>query len=321
VSQGETTLLFTIYYNHRYLAFVTMRGITALFAGAALLCNFASASVIHGKPEKEPIEDLPQFTSDLVHLLPSNNDVPILTTCNGVLNSTTGGIAYKAFEPISVNERCVWTIRGGRAGGFSLNVLNTGSANSQDTNLIATCLQHGRGATHISLNQTGLVNGVSACNLIIITLASGSDVSNATGFVLEYSVTRASTISPTSEDYIVTSENPGVIRYPNSAVYYNNNELTTFVILPVSRSTTNVIYLKGTLESSSCYDNLSVYRFNAASTSSSKYEYVGRICGNSASDLIANQDLILITFDSDVSNTGTGFQLALAASSSSECSA
>jgi len=125
----------------------------AVFCITLALCQLGSASVIPGQHEKIPIsDDILQYNSELRTISPIRSDASLLTSCNGVLNSTDGGIAYKAFEPITANERCVWTIRGGgRAAGFTLNVLILGSANNQNTQVIATCLRRGYGTTHILL--------------------------------------------------------------------------------------------------------------------------------------------------------------------------
>ncbi|ODM89200.1 hypothetical protein Ocin01_17482 [Orchesella cincta] len=110
-------------------------------------------------------------------------------------------------------------------------------------------------------NQTGPISGVSGCNLLVITFASGSDVGDSTGFVLEYSVLTSSSLSPLSQDYIVNSGVAGIIRHPSSGSRYENYELDTFVILPSLGSNTNVIYFRDTLEANYCYDSLSVYRY------------------------------------------------------------
>jgi len=125
----------------------------AVFCITLAIFQLGSASIILGQPEKEPLsEDILQYNSELRTVPPIQSDASLLTSCNGVLNSTNGGIAYKAFEPIAANERCVWTIRGGgRASRISLNVLNIGSANNQDTQVIATCLRNEYTATHVLL--------------------------------------------------------------------------------------------------------------------------------------------------------------------------
>ncbi|CAL8140161.1 unnamed protein product [Orchesella dallaii] len=291
----------------------------ACILAVAVASQFTAGSIIQGHSEKQPLQEILQFDSGLNPIAPTQSDSSLLTTCNGVLNSTSGGIAYKAFEPIAANERCVWTIRGGNAGEFSLNVLNIGSLGSQDTQVIVTCLRHRSTTTHINVNQTGSVNGVSSCNLLVITLASGSDVSDSTGFVLEYSVLRAGSLSSRSQDYIVNAGNAAIISYPDLPLSYTNSELSTFVILPAQGSTTNLIYVRDSLEGTTCYDLLAVYRFNASSTLQTKWEYEGRLCGNVLSDIVTNNDLLLITFESDHSVVGTGFQLALAASTSNQC--
>ncbi|ODM89201.1 Exoskeleton protein RP43 [Orchesella cincta] len=295
--------------------------VLASFCLSLVLCQVGRASVLPGQVEKQPLVDVIHYNSGLKTFSPLSSDSSLLTSCNGVLNATSGGIAYRAFEPIAENERCVWTIRGGNAGGFSLNVLNLGISNSSsNTQVIATCLRRGETlANHILLNQTGPVNGVSYCNVLVITFASGSEVSGSTGFVLEYSVLRSSSLSPRSQDYIIDAGTAGIIRHPNSASRYENYELNTFIILPTLGSNTNVIYFRGSLEADYCYDNLSVYRFNATSVAPTKWEYKGRICGHILSDFISNGDLILITFDTDQSVVGTGFQLAIAPSDAAQC--
>ncbi|ODM89202.1 hypothetical protein Ocin01_17480 [Orchesella cincta] len=231
-----------------------------------------------------------------------------------------GGIAYKAFEPISENERCVWTIRAGIVKGFTLNVLNIGISNSTtDTQVIASCLRHQAGPTYFLLNQTGSVNGVGGCDVLVITLASGRDVGNSSGFVLEYSVLRNSTLSLESQDYIIKAEEAAIIRYPSPALEYTNFEFTTFTILPNLGSKTNVIYFRNSLEGTTCLDNLRIYRFNASSEVPTKWQYDGIICGQIPSNVIINDDLILITFNSDISRVGSGFELAVVTSAASEC--
>ncbi|CAL8140155.1 unnamed protein product [Orchesella dallaii] len=243
---------------------------------AAVACQLATASLIPGHSEKNPLEHVDQFHSGFQPVSPTSSDSSLLTTCNGVLNTTTGGIAYKAFEPIAANERCVWTIRGGNAGGFSLNVLNIGSLGSQDTQVIATCIRHRATATHVLLNQTGPVTGFSACNVLVITLASGSDVNDASGFVLEYAVLTAGSISSRSQDYILRGTDAAIIKFPNSNDRYDNNELSTFAFLPILQRRTNLLYLRDTLEGSTCYDSVAVIRFNASSTLPTKYQNEGR---------------------------------------------
>jgi len=129
-----------------------MKTFTA-FCLTLAICQLGSASIIPGQTEKKTLsDDILQYNSELQTVSPIRSDASLLTSCNGVLNSTNGGIAYKAFEPIAANERCVWTIRGGgRAAGFSLSVLNLGSANNQDTQVIATCLRRGYATTHLLL--------------------------------------------------------------------------------------------------------------------------------------------------------------------------
>ncbi|ODM88741.1 Ovochymase-2 [Orchesella cincta] len=287
------------------------------------LCQLGSTSIIPGQGEKQLLGDIIRYNSGVKSMTPISSDSTILTTCNGVLNATSGGIAYKAFEPIAANERCVWTIRGGNADGFSLNVLNLGFSNSSsDTQVIATCLRHRSSTTHILLNQTGSVNSglVSRCNLLVITFASGNDVENSNGFVLEYAALRPNSLSPGSLDYIVDASEAIIVRHPtNSASEYGNFELNTFVVLPALGSNTNVIYFREALEGSTCYDSLGVYRFNATSVVPTKWQYEGRICGNIASDVISNGDLIMITFETDVSIAGAGFQLVIASNGASDC--
>ncbi|CAL8140153.1 unnamed protein product [Orchesella dallaii] len=296
-----------------------MKGFTSILV-VALAYEIAATSIIPGHSEREPLEHVAQFHSGFQPVSPTNSDSSLLTTCNGVLNTTTGGISYKAFEPIAANERCVWTIRGGNAGGFSLNVFSIGSLGSRDTQVIATCLRHRENATHVLVNETGPVSGVGTCNVLVITLASGSDINNATGFVLEYSVLTAGYLSSSSRDYILNGGDAAIIPYPSTSARYESYELTTFAILPVPDSRTNVLYIKGELDGLTCWDTLAFIRFNASSTLPTKWQNEGRLCGNVLSEIMSNNDLILLTFDSDMSVVGTGFNLAVTASVSSTCS-
>jgi len=110
---------------------------------------------------------------------------------------------------------------------------------------------------------------------VVITFASGANVSGATGFVLEYG---NSNISPRSVDYLVNANDAGIIRHPSSENYYSSYEISIFTILPVRESSTNtnVLYLRGSLEGNFCYDDLTVLRFNAGSSSPTKWENAGR---------------------------------------------
>ncbi|CAL8140135.1 unnamed protein product [Orchesella dallaii] len=304
---------------------------------ALTLCHIgsASASFIKCPTEQFEGENVQRFNSPLKPSAPTPNtrqsDSSILQdTCNGVLNASTGGISYKAFQPISENERCIWTIRAGGVGGggFNLTILTVGSLGSSDTQLIATCLSFRNMPRHVLLNQTGPVNGISACSLLVITFATGNDIAGSTGFVLEYSELRPGTISPQSVDHIVDAGNGGFLRHPSEASHYTNSELSTFIFVPgnndqdkaVERSI-NVMYFRGTLDTNYiCYDHLRVLRFNKSSTVPTKWQDEGLICADTASDLIVSPDLLLITFDTDSSITGTGFQFAFTETSTYPCS-
>ncbi|ODM98506.1 Protein translocase subunit SecA [Orchesella cincta] len=241
-------------------------------------------------------------------------------------NSTRGGIAYKAFDPLEPNSRCVWTIRGGNSVGFTASVLKIRSDSSdQDVQVIVTCLRHqDTPSRHIHLNQSGPVNGLEMCNMLVITLYSGLNVGNSTGFILEYEALGEGTLSSKSKDYIFGAEGLGFIRYPESVTdQYDNFELSTFVFVPennihVEGSNADILYHRNSLESYFCHDNVNVYRFISNLTVPT-WQYEGRICGDTESDVIKHYDMIMLTFDSDYSNTGSGFQLAYTPSNACEC--
>jgi len=122
------------------------------------VCQLGSASIIPGQSEKQPLGDILQYESELKTLTPTQGDSSVLTSCNGVLSNPSGGIAYKAFEPVAANERCVWTIRGGLSQGFNLTVLNIGSARNPDVQVVATCLTLRTTTRHILLYVVFKVN-------------------------------------------------------------------------------------------------------------------------------------------------------------------
>jgi len=111
----------------------------------------------------------------------------------------------------------------------------------------------------------------------VITFASGPEVGNSTGFVLQYEAVGGGNVSPRSTDFIINTAEPGKIRYPDAG-HYDDYELTTFVFEPAenifSRSRSiNLIYVKGQMEG--VYDFLRVYKFNMNSTEPEKWEFHG----------------------------------------------
>ncbi|CAL8140137.1 unnamed protein product [Orchesella dallaii] len=286
-----------------------MKSILEICLAFGLLATLCSTTVILNSEDNKKIANIgPRYNSPVLHTL---NDSSL--RCGEVLNSTSGGISYKAFEPIEPNERCVWIIRGGNTDGFNVNILYLGyESNPNGTQLIASCLRHYFEAFHIILNQTGPNPYLSFCNVLMITFSSGSNVGNSTGFVLQYEALGGGAVSPRSTDHIIQTGDPGVIKYPESAAEYDNNEFTTFVFEPTQNifspgKRINLIYIKGLMETS--FDVLRVYVFNSNSIEPEKWEYKGVIDDNhNQTEIIFNQDLILVEFHSDRNNPGTGFQ-------------
>ncbi|ODM89769.1 CUB and sushi domain-containing protein 1 [Orchesella cincta] len=295
-----------------------MKGISTLLLTFGLMSMLALVSA-STKDGKEPRELASRYLSPHFQ---TYNDSSV--QCGEVLNATSGGISYKAFELIEPNERCVWVIRGGNTDGFRVNVLYLGfSYDPNGTQIVASCLRHYFEAYHEILNQTGPEPHLGICNVLMITFATGPNVKDSTGFVLQYEALGGGVVSPRSTDHLISTGEPGIMKYPETPGQYDDNEFSTFVFEPSNNiyspgKRINLIYLKGLMESH--FDYLRVYTFNSTSTELEKWEYKGVINDdNTETELIFNQDLILIEFHSDRNNPGTGFQIVYTTSGVEGC--
>ncbi|CAL8140125.1 unnamed protein product [Orchesella dallaii] len=243
----------------------------------------------------------------------------ISENCGGILSNATGGIVYNVLGPIQRNERCVWVLRGGRANSFSIDVLY--KRNESDTQLSATCFYHRAVTTNVKINSTGLVTSITACNVVVITFSTGNNVSaSATGLVLQYTATQGGSLSAASTDQIITPNDAPHLRYPLMS-NYSNVELSTFTYFSANQNSTgasareiSVTYIRNGLEAG-CFDYLSVYYFNYTTL----WQKDETICEDVETTVLTSQGPILITFESDGSQFGTGFHLIHSVIGGSEC--
>ncbi len=100
------------------------------------------------------------------------------------------------------------------------------------------------------------------------------------GFTLRYRVkTLEGNEGPTSRE-VVARADAGHIKHPLGALTYSNYDLSVFVFAPLNGivdmgKSTEVIYIRDSLEGQACYDMMRVYIFDINQSGSNKWKLLG----------------------------------------------
>ncbi|ODM89638.1 Procollagen C-endopeptidase enhancer 1 [Orchesella cincta] len=245
-----------------------------------------------------------------------------ISTCGGVINTSGSTISYKLFDLISKNERCVWTVRVANAATYTLNVVRMGSWDGRE--VTGACISiDSEGKTEVYqygiLDSKGPKELRNPCHILVITLYSGEETSDGKGFSMRITATTGSSrVSSNSRQMVVNHEEGAIQHPPTGRSEYSDNEISTFIFIPPtnfynSKRVTLVTFVMNSLEGTSCYDYVLVYKLRTkdrdSSWEGSQSKDVDKICGDTSYKLWASDDVIMVIFRSDGSNSNAGFSI------------
>lgn len=133
IKTGHTFLIYSPSYK--------MRPLLIFFNFVALLLLFTKSEVSSHQALK-----LSRSIPPNSNILPETSFHQNEPLCGEWLNTNTGSIYYKAFEPVSENERCVWILGVPGASSFTINVQYLGDPTNKPPGhqeLIITGIKHG----------------------------------------------------------------------------------------------------------------------------------------------------------------------------------
>jgi len=242
--------------------------------------------------------------------------------CGDLLEGASGQIQYKHREPYANSENCVWTISVGQferikidieefySTDYTINVdyFRVGyfnKSNYDQENFFTWVF------IDYATPQTVEVPGPVA---FLQFVTSGSNT--GLGFSAKFEAVGDELPSIYNYDNFFLTGEFGVFKYPPNGTYLNNQRTTIVIETPLPNSALGILHYD-VEESEGCLvDSVNVYSFYNAAQS---WVHYGMICGSNAETVNefvfsygengVRSDPLIITFKSDDSTVGKGFEL------------
>jgi secreted trypsin-like serine protease len=226
--------------------------------------------------------------------------VVTVTTCGGLVESSSAAINFNLGSAITPNQRCVWTIKGPYD---SLRLgLKTSGLTTADGLYVTKYDSVGPGQ-QFRLTDAGDDFNLSG-GIYLLTFIAGPSAGSQ-GFSVEFYSSGFGDSTPAFSGYASLNATTGTYSYPEGGGQYRNGENAVFVVNPAVAGDRTVTFSRVDIENDSqcSYDAVAVFIW-----SNNQYLQSGRFCGSSIpAPFQAPGGLALVTFTTDSSVTATGF--------------
>lgn len=237
--------------------------------------------------------------------MPTDEDeapVTHVTTCGGLIESSSATIDFQVNETLAPGQHCIWTLKA-PYDTLRFNLGSSGLGSSDGlyvTKYDSSASSPGQQVQITNANQNYTISG----GMVLITLVVGQN-STATGISLTAFSSGFGDSSPALSGFAALTNSTGTFSYPMNGGQYSNSESALFVLSPEAAGSRSVTFSRVDVETgSNCpYDAVTVYSWQNA-----MYSPLGKFCGTALPPAFSFPSGVgFVAFTTDSSVTATGF--------------